>query len=182
MYSIGSLEFRSICIGIEVSNEIIKRNNIEIAFAKSVCPGKFIIIFSGDAAEVQSAVNLGMELGSKSVVSYFIINRVHEEIINALTNKYKSKDYTGLAVGVMENSKICSGIKALDKALKSADVRLIKMQLAFAIGGKLVYIISGSVSDVEYAIDEATKILKPSEIIATSIITSPSKELIDKII
>lgn len=182
MNSVGAVEFRSICKGIEVSNEMIKRNNVEVAFAKSVCPGKFIVIFSGDASEVEGAVNLGIELGHKFVVDSFIINRVHEEIVDALKNKYKTKDYTGLAVGVMESSKICSGIRALDKALKSADVTLMKMQLAFVIGGKLVYMISGSVSDVEYSIKEASKILKSSEIIATSVIPSPVKELIDKII
>lgn len=182
MNSIGSVEFRSICKGIEVANEMIKRNNVDVTYAKSICPGKFIIIFSGDAAEVEEAVNLGNELGKQFLVDYFIINNVHEQIVHALKNKYDSKDCGNKALGIMETTKVCVGIKALDKALKSGDVNLIKLQLAFAVGGKFVFILSGTVSDIEYSINEAIKKIDSKSIIATSIIPSPAKELIDKII
>ena len=181
MNSIGSVEFRSICKGIEASNEILKRNNVDISYAKSVCPGKFLMMFSGDASEVNDAVSLGLEVGGKYVVDHFIINRVHPQIINALKNKYETKDTDGLAIGVVETSKVCAGIKAMDKSLKSGDVNLVKLQLAFAIGGKLVYIVAGTVSSVEHSINMALEILEPKEVVATSVIPSPVKELIDKI-
>ena len=46
--SIGALEFRSISKGIEVSNEIVKKANVEIIYFKTICPGKFLVIVTGD--------------------------------------------------------------------------------------------------------------------------------------
>ncbi|MDO7203366.1 BMC domain-containing protein [Paraclostridium bifermentans] len=57
----------------------------------------------------------------------------------------------------METSKVCAGLRALDKTLKSSDTTIIKLQLSFAIGGKLVYIVCGSLSSVNYGIDEGKK-------------------------
>lgn len=182
MNSVGSVEFRSICKGIEVANEMVKRNNVDVAYAKSICPGKFLIIFSGDAAEVEEAVNLGNELGKQFIVDSFVINKVHDQIVKGLKNKYESKECEGLAIGIMETSRVCTGIIALDKALKSGDVNLIKMQLAFAIGGKLVYMISGTVSDIEHSINEALNEIESKAVVATSIIPYPSKDLINNII
>ena len=182
MNSIGSIEFRSICKGIEVSNEMVKRNGVDVSYAKSICPGKFLIIFSGDTSDVEDAVKLGLELGDKFVVDHFVINRVHDQIVNALKNKYETKDIDGKAVGVVETNKVCSGIRALDKSLKSGDVNLIKLQIAFAIGGKVVYMVSGSVSSIEHSIDSALEILEPRDVVMTSVIPSPIKDFMDKII
>lgn len=179
--SIGSLEFKSICKGIEISNEILKQNNIEILYAKSICPGKFIIIFSGDSQDIKEAVELGISLGENYVVENFIINKVHNQIIDGLKNKYENKNTDGLCVGVMETTKVCPGIKALDCALKSSDVSLLKIQLAFAIGGKFVFLISGSVSSVENAIYNSKSILDEKEIVNTAIMPFVHNELIEKI-
>lgn len=179
--SIGSLEFKSICKGIEVSNEILKQNNIEILYAKSVCPGKFFIIFSGDSQDVNQAVDLGKALDDKHIIEFFVINKVHNQVIDGLKNKYPSKDIEGVCFGIFETTKICSGIKALDFCLKSTDVNVFKIQLAFAIGGKFVFLITGSVSSVQDAINGAKSILEPKEILSTSVIPFASKELMEKI-
>lgn len=179
--SIGSLEFRSICKGIEISNEILKQNNIEILYAKSICPGKFIIIFSGDSQDIKEAVELGQSLGENYIVETFVINKVHNQIIDGLKSKYENKNTDGLCVGVMETTKVCSGIKALDCALKSSDVNLLKIQLAFAIGGKFVFLISGSVSSVENAIYNSKSILDEKEIINTAIMPFVHNGLMEKI-
>ncbi|MGL4571329.1 MAG: BMC domain-containing protein [Clostridium sp.] len=180
--SIGSIEFRSISKGIEISNEIVKRCNVQVIYAKSICPGKFIIIISGDASEILDAVNYGLELDEKYVVDSFILNRVHNDIIDGLKSKYKTKNIEGLAIGIMETNTVCSGVQGLDKALKSADVTLVKIQLAFGIGGKLVYIVSGTLSSVEQSIITSTEYLESKNIVASSIIPSPEVELIKQII
>lgn len=179
--SIGSLEFRSICKGIEVSNEILKQNNVDIVYAKSICPGKFIIIFSGDSQDVKESVALGESLGQAYIVETFVLNKVHNQIIDGLKNKYENKNTDGLCVGVMETTKVCSGIKALDYALKSSDVNLLKIQLAFAIGGKFVFLISGSVSSVENAISNSKSVLDEKEIVNTAIMPFVHSGLMEKI-
>jgi PduT-like ethanolamine utilization protein len=174
--SIGAIEFRNIAKGLEVSNEIVKKAYVDILYLKSICPGKFIIIISGDTGEVNTAVDYGISMSEGFMVDSFVINAVHESIIDGLKNKYKHTEDIS-SIGIMETNKVCAGLKALDKTLKSSDVNLIKLQLSFAIGGKLVYIVSGSLSSINYGIDEAKNILKVKEIVCTSVIPSVDEKI-----
>jgi len=45
--SVGVVEFRSISIGIYSVDVILKASNVSIVDAKSICPGKYYIIFTG---------------------------------------------------------------------------------------------------------------------------------------
>lgn len=179
--SIGSIEFRSIAKGIEVSNEMVKKAYVDILYLKSICPGKFIIIISGDTGEVNTAVDYGISMSEGFIVDSFVINSVHDSIISALKNKYEDISEVS-CIGVMETSKVCAGLKALDKTLKNSDTTIIKLQLSFAIGGKLVYIVCGNLSSVNYGIDEGKKELKDKEIIQASIIPHVDEKIIKHLI
>lgn len=174
--SIGSLEFRSISKGIEISNEIVKKANVEIIYFKTICPGKFLVIVTGDEGAVDTAIDYGEMLASNTLVDYFKVHAVTPAIVEAFKNSYSSKQVEG-ALGIMETYKVCSGIRALDNALKAGDVALIKLHLAFGIGGKLVFIVTGSLSSVEYALGEGKRILCEKEVANTSIVASPSPEM-----
>lgn len=174
--SIGALEFRSISKGIEVSNEIVKKANVEIIYFKTICPGKFLVIVTGDEGEVNEAIDYGVMIAENTLVDSFKVHAVSTHIIAAFKNKYDSKEIAD-AVGIMETTKVCAGIKALDAALKSSDIKLIKMHLAFGIGGKLVYIVTGTLSSIEYGLAQGKAQLSKTEAANISIIPSPSPEM-----
>lgn len=179
--SIGAIEFKSIAKGIEISNEIVKKSLVEVLYLKSICPGKFLIIISGDTSYVNEAIDYGIAKGCNYIVDSFIINVINEEIINGLKHKYKKLKNIS-SIGILETNKVCSGLKALDKTLKSSDVTLIKLQLSFAIGGKLVYIVSGDLSSLEYGINEGISILRKNDIVNKSIIQSVDDQIIKSLI
>jgi len=52
---IGLLEFNSIAAGIEATDALLKQAAVRIMVAKTVCPGKYIILFSGDEASVEES-------------------------------------------------------------------------------------------------------------------------------
>lgn len=174
--SIGALEFRSISKGIEVSNEIVKKANVEIIYFKTICPGKFLVIVTGDEGEVNEAITYGEEITGNTLVDSFKVHAVSTPIIEAFKNTYSSKEIMD-ALGIMETNKVCAGIKALDMALKSSDIRLIKMHLAFGIGGKLVYVVTGALSSIEYGLEEGKRMLDKNEHANISVIPSPSKDM-----
>lgn len=179
--SIGAIEFKSIAKGIEVSNEMVKKSFVEVLYLKSICPGKFLIIISGETSYVNDCIEYGISLGNKYIVDSFIINNISEEIINGLKHKYQKLDNIK-SVGVVETNKVCAGIKMLDKTLKSGDVVLLKLQLSFAIAGKLVYIVGGDLGSLEYAIEESKSVVKDKDIIYTTIIPSVDSEVIKNLI
>ena len=175
--SIGALEFRSISKGIAVSNEIVKKANVEIIYFKTICPGKFLVVVTGDEGEVNEAIDYGEILTGSALVDSFKVHAVSTPIIQAFKNKYDSKEVAG-ALGIMETNKVCAGIKALDIALKSSDVKLIKMHLAFGIGGKLVYVVTGTLSSVEYGLSQGKEKLDKKEHANCEVIPSPSPDMI----
>ena len=174
--SIGALEFRSISKGIYVSDAIIKKANVEIIYYKTICPGKFLVIVAGDEGEVDEAINYGETIDDGTLVDRFRIHAVSLAIIDAFKGQYVPNDFVD-AIGLIETFKVCTGIQALDQVLKAGDVRLAKIFLAFAIGGKLVFIVTGTVSSIEYSFSSCKKFLSESEVKNMAIIPSPSKEM-----
>ena len=174
--SIGAIEFRSISKGIEAADAMVKAAEVDILYFKTICPGRFLVILSGDVGAIKSAVDEGISVGSGHIVDSFTINGVHEDIVQALKRKISTK--IDGAVGIMETNSVCSGIEALDKTLKGGAVSLVKLQLAAGIGGKLIYVISGGLSDVEYAMNIAEEAIDKKRVVNISIIPSPDELII----
>ena len=70
----------------------------------------------------------------------------------------------------------------LDKTLKSGDLVLVKLQLSFAIGGKLVYIVAGDLSSLEYALKESENVVREKEVIYKTGIPSVDSQIIKSLI
>ncbi|XOS93075.1 BMC domain-containing protein [Brevibacillus laterosporus] len=51
---------------------------------RSICPGKFLIIVSGDTANVQESMETAKQASKDFLVSEFILNGVHNDIVNGL--------------------------------------------------------------------------------------------------
>lgn len=175
--SIGGLEFQSISIGMQVADAIVKKANVEIIYFKTICPGKFLVIVTGDEGEVNEAIDYGEQVAGKTLVDCFKVHAVSLSIIDAFKNRYEKME-TIDALGIVETRKVCTGIKALDVVLKAADVTLLKIYLAFAIGGKLVFAVTGSVSSIEAGISECKSILSDYECANIAVIPSPSDEML----
>lgn len=174
--SIGAIEFRSISKGMEAADAMVKAADVDILYFKTICPGRFLVILSGDAGAIKSAVDEGTSVGEGHIVDSFILNAVHDDIVQAIKRK-PSANVNG-AIGIMETNSICSGIEALDKTLKGGQVNLVKLQLAAGIGGKLIYIISGGLSDVQYGMNIAQEVIEEKRIVNISVIPSPDELII----
>src|SRR5208337_2637532 len=63
---IGLVEFTSIAQGIDGCDIMLKTANVELLVAKTVCPGKYIVLVAGDTSAVQQSVGAGVELGAET--------------------------------------------------------------------------------------------------------------------
>jgi len=70
---LGVLEFNSIAVGIKAMDEMAKAAPVKIIEAKTVCPGKYVVIITGDVASVDASLTSGKRSipasSSKSSVS-----------------------------------------------------------------------------------------------------------------
>lgn len=148
--SIGLIELNSIARGVETGDRMLKAGNVALAFAKPVCPGKFMVLVHGDVGAVDAAVEAGLAAGGANVVNHLTIPRVHESLIPAINAVVEIERVE--ALGVVEYFDIASAILGADAAAKSGNVSLMEVRLGMGIGGKSYFTLCGGVSDVKSAV------------------------------
>lgn len=179
--AIGLIELRSIARGIETTDVVLKQGDVELLRAHVVCPGKYIMLISGDIGAVRSAISAGEKVAPEVVVDTMIIPNVHPSIFPALAAVTDVAEVRSL--GVIETYTLASSIIAADVAVKSAAVELLEIRLPFALGGKAFVLLTGDVAAVRAAVNSAVNELKDEGVIeATSVIASPHKSLIEKVL
>jgi microcompartment protein CcmL/EutN len=179
--SLGCLETRSIALGIEAADHMVKAAEVELMIAMPTCPGKYLIAVSGQVAAVRAAVEAGLEPAGDSLVDYTVIASVHPQVVPAMT-AVSDPSITG-AVGVIETFSMCAAVKAADEAVKSADVHLVEIRLGRGLAGKAFVVLTGHVSAVRAALTAAvTSLQEEALLIATTVIPSPHPALMQKIL
>jgi len=181
MNAIGMVEFVSIASGIAACDIISKAAEIEIICAITVCPGKYIVLVTGEVAAVESSINAGIKYDEGMVADSFILANVHDSVIEAITNT--TSLYGNEAIGIIETFSIASLIPAADGAAKAADVRLLEIRLGTGIGGKAFVILAGDVAAVKCAVETGSSIAGEKGLLVNStVIPSPSDKLIKAIL
>lgn len=151
MISIGILESNSIAKGIEAADAILKAAEVELLYAKPVCPGKYTVLFHGEVAAVTAALEAGEHSAGGHVVDSVVIPRVHPQVIQAINLSAAPPEVN--AVGVMEFFSITASVYAADAAAKTSDVTLLDVRLGYGIGGKSFVVLTGDVSAVTAAVE-----------------------------
>lgn len=175
--AIGLVELSSIAKGIEVSDAMIKRADVEIIVNRTICPGKYMIIIGGDVDAVNASVETGVEVSMDEIVDHFVIPNVHPSIFPALSGINATEELN--ALGVIESFSVASIIECADAAVKAAPVSLITVYLAMAIGGKGYVMLTGDVGSVQSAVDAGASVIKSKGLLVQKVvIPSPRKEIL----
>lgn len=137
-------------MGIQAADVMLKTAEVALILARPTCPGRYLVLVSGDTSSVASAVETGRALCPDMVVDWFCIPNVHHEVIPAL-------NATGLqppidALGVIETCSTASCILAADAAAKAAQVALLEIRCAAGLAGKAFVVMTGDVGSVEAAV------------------------------
>ncbi|GAC22259.1 BMC domain-containing protein [Paraglaciecola arctica] len=179
--AIGMIEMNSIAKGYAVGDAMLKAANVDILFNRTICPGKFMVMVAGDVAAVEASMSAGLDLGNETIVDELIIPNVHSSVFSAIsgTRVIEQTD----ALGIIETFSVASIIEAADAAVKAANVELIDVHLAMAIGGKGYLTLTGDVASVTAAIEAGAAYIKDKGVLVEKvIIPQPRQEILrDKV-
>lgn len=179
--AIGLLEIQNVTRGIQAADAMLKAANVELVLAQPFCPGKYIIMVSGDVGAVQSAVNAGKSLVAGSMVDEFILPNIHPGIFPALSGCSDIKELK--ALGVIETYSVAAAITAADAAVKAAPVELIEIRLARGMGGKAIVLLTGDVGAATAAIRTGSAVIRDGGFLVDQlVIAAPHKNLREAII
>jgi microcompartment protein CcmL/EutN len=179
--SIGLIELGSIAAGFQAADAMLKAAGVELVLARTICSGKYMVLVRGDVAAVGAAVDAGLAAGDFAVIDSFVIPNLHESIFPAIAGTAKVEALE--ALGILEAFSVASLIEGADAAVKAANVRLIELRLAMALGGKAFASMTGSVAAVRAAVDAgAQAIAKKGLLVNKVVIPQPRGELLDEML
>ena len=165
---LGVLELNSIAVGLQTLDGMIKAAPIRIIDAKTICPGKFVVIVSGEVAAVDAALSRGKEIGGGYVVDELFIPNLHTQVIPAITGAVECEIWD--AVAVIESFSVVASISAADVAAKTASVLVSEVRLATGMGGKSYIKIIGNIHEVEAAVHAAVEVISGKGLLCKEVI------------
>jgi microcompartment protein CcmL/EutN len=151
--AIALIEFDSIAIGIRAGDAMVKRAPVEVTYAGTVHPGKYLVLVGGDVACVEESYAAGLAAGDDTVLDKIFLPSAHPEVVRYLRGMRGR--VTGEALGIVETRTVAATLGAADRGLKGAEVDLVELKLADRLGGKAYCMFSGTVADVEAAVEIA---------------------------
>ena len=173
---LGVLEFSSIAIGIQALDEMVKIAPVSIIEARTICPGKYLIVFSGDVASVEYSFNKGYETGKNFIVDSLYLPMVHPDVVPAIGKTVATDDWN--AIGIIETLSVVSGIEAADTAVKTGLVKIIEIRLAIGYGGKSYVKMLGDLDSMQVALEAGTAKARSKELLCMStLIPQPHPEI-----
>ncbi|VYU75153.1 propanediol utilization microcompartment protein PduT [Metakosakonia massiliensis] len=153
--AIGILELTSIAKGMELGDAMLKSANVKLLVSKTLCPGKFLVMIGGDVGAVQQAIATGDSQAGEMLVDSLVLPNIHASVLPAISGLNPVE--TRQAVGIVETWSVAACVSAADKAVKAANVTLVRVHMAFGIGGKCYMVVTGDISDVENAVTVASE-------------------------
>ena len=175
MKAIGMVEYMTVSSGIKAADLIVKTAEVELLEAQTVCPGKFIILFTGDLSAVRVSVDAALKTYPESLIDSFVLGN------QALHCTAEIDDIQ--ALGVIETFTGASAIVSADHAAKTAEVDVFEVRLCRGMCGKSYVLLTGSVAAVTEAVESSVAHLKDEgTMLDYAVIPSPSKEFVKTLI
>lgn len=178
--AVGILELKSIARGFLVADTCLKTAPIELK-VRITCPGKSLLLMSGEISAVQSAVETGNIKGNESVINYLVLGNLHPDVLPALAGVAQIR--TEETLGIIETFSISGAIKAADITAKAGQIQLLDVRPAQGLGGKGFVLLAGKVGAVEAAVEAAKQyLIETGDLVDAVVIPSPHRDLWDQIV
>ncbi len=148
--ALALLELSSIARGIVTLDALTKRAHVSVLLSEAVSPGKFLILFAGEVADVDEAFSAGTAAAGTALLDTLHLPNAHHELLPMIRGERASLA-PDCALSIQEFSSVGAALRALDRALKDTPCTGHKLHIARGIGGKAYFVLGGALHDVEAA-------------------------------
>lgn len=168
--SIGLIELSSVAAGFLVADTMLKAGNVRLVLSRSICSGKYMVVIAGDTAAVSSAVEAGAQAAHGCLIDQFVISNIHPDVFVALGRTQPAQPDG--ALGIVESFNVATLIEAADAAAKAANITLLEVRLAMALGGKAFCTMTGDVASVQAAVAAARQVIAKAGVLVNAVVIS----------
>jgi len=166
--AIALVETNSIAAGILAGDAMVKKAVVELMEARSICPGKYMVLIGGEVGPVREAFDVGVSTAADTLVDQLLLPNVHRSVFPALMSATPPRGDE--ALGIIETITAAVCIVAADAAVKAADVQLLEIRLANGLGGKSFVLMEGTVADVEASVAAGVELVRQEGLLVRQVI------------
>ncbi|MDP3276016.1 MAG: BMC domain-containing protein [Deltaproteobacteria bacterium] len=170
--ALAIIELGSIARGYVALDAANKRAVVQVVCAEPVSSGRYWFALRGGEAEVEEAFLAACSAAHASKFDSLLLPFASEDIFEVLGGTFQRKAMLD-AVGVVESGSICSAVRAVDAALKAADVSLADLHLGAGIAGKAYFVVTGGQSSVEAAVEAGCEAAGTTWLIGHEVLANP---------
>ncbi len=158
--TLAVVEFRSVPSGLGALDALVKQAKVQIRFAGDIDPSRFLVVLDGTLANVEVALERASDIGGDDVLETLLLARAHGRLLAALrgdmatTTEFLAQEQ---ALGVLQAHTVIGVIAATDRALKAAEVALLRLRLATELAGQGHAVIVGEQFAVEASLRAASE-------------------------
>ena len=170
------VEYKTVSSGIFAADLICKTAEVELIEAQTVCPGKYIVLFTGELSAVSACIDASKHTFPEQLIDRFMLGNPHEGIFPAIYGTSRIDKIR--ALGILETFSAASIIVAADEAAKTSEVELIELRIARGMCGKSYMLLTGEIAAVEAAIAKAKAAVGENAMfLDSSVIANPDSKL-----
>ncbi|HHW08335.1 MAG TPA: BMC domain-containing protein [Firmicutes bacterium] len=152
--ALGLLELSGPAAGFAAADAILKTSPTKLLKGDTICPGKFLLIFTGELAAVHEAYRRAEQVCAGCLIDGGVLGRISTAVLQAFRGPDPHMKKGG-ALGIIETFTAAGAINGADAAVKAAPVEVIDLRLAQGLAGKGIAYLTGTVTAVETALKAA---------------------------
>lgn len=173
------LEFKNISTGFFVLDEITKNFNVNMEILKLLCPGRYMIICSGNQGEIESLRKYVTEIKENEKHKYIterLVSGVDEDLMKKINKSVKFSDSVK-SLGVLEFSNTVQAIETADFIEDESPVEILTIKIGLGMCNKGVILFEGDTSSVVNIVNRIEG-MGLKELISSEVINSPNGEFL----
>ena len=158
--TLAGIELRSVPSGLIALDALVKQAEVCVRFAGDIDPSHFLVIFDGPLADVEMALERAVETAGADALETLLLPRAHAALLDAVAGRLASVDGprdAEHAIGALQCHTVLGIVAAVDRALKVAEVHLLRLRMATDLAGQGHAVVAGEQFDVEAALAAASE-------------------------
>jgi microcompartment protein CcmL/EutN len=150
------LDIGDIPVGLRVLDALAKEAEVTVGAAGTIQRGHYLILFGGEVEPVEMSFVRAKGVVGPSLEDAVMLPHAEERIVPSMMQGLIRWPAVGDTLGVVQTGSPPTMLRAVDAALKGAEVQLVELRVADGLGGKAIATLWGELFDVEAAIAQAT--------------------------
>ena len=154
--ALALLEIGDLPAGFAALDAIAKEAMVTVIAAGTLQHGHYLVAFAGEVLAVELSFAAGSGRAGAALVDAVLLPHAEPRLLPALRDGTVLFPAPGDALGVVQTGSSPTLVRAVDAALKGAQVELVELRLAEGLAGRALATLWGSQHDVEAALELAT--------------------------